>query len=342
MKNKIIISIIAALLLAGSALAAPEEKKEIVNRRHLDTEGPRIDVKGERKGGPNWRAENAGPREMEKVAYLGIETMPVDPTVAAQLGLSRNTGLVIRRVAAESPAADLLKQHDVLKKIDDQILINMQQLTVLVRNHQAGDEIKLTILRGGKESTVKAKLAEREVPKMAMGENQPMMQFFGQPGASGGMMFNHEMPGFPGQGPREVGDAMRMIGGDQMHWLAKPRVHIIRRQGGKGATILDLPSGNFVFSDDDGSVEVNASEGKRDLTVKDKQGNVTFQGPINTPEDHEKLPPGVMSRLEAIGRADMGADHEGLQIETRIMEPASKISGQLPPPKPVSGGMRTL
>jgi len=344
MKTKLLSYLIPALLLATSAWADGEPKKEITIRRRVEG-GPgapgapgTFNVKVDRDG-------PAEPREMEKVAYLGVETMPVDPTVAAQLSLARDTGLAIRRVADGSPAASLLQKHDILTKIDDQILIDMHQLSVLVRNHKAGDEVKLTLLRGGKETTVKAKLGEREVPKLAMDEGQPFTHAFGfaTGGPGGDVFFKRAMPGLPGMEGHEPGDVMRLIGGDRPNWFAQPRIHIIKRHGGKGAAILDLPNGNFVFSDNEGSVEVNASEGKRDLTVKNKKGDVTFQGPINTPEDHKKLPPEVMARLEAIGGAELGDGDDDLEIETKVMEPATKTRRLLPPGAPApEAGMRSL
>ncbi|HWA24425.1 MAG TPA: PDZ domain-containing protein [Lacunisphaera sp.] len=339
MKNKLVSYLVPVLLLATSAWADGEPKKEITIRRRVD--GP---------GGPggtfNARVDRDGPpgtQEMEKVAFLGVETMPVDPTVAAQLSLPRETGLAVRRVADGSPAASLLQKHDILTKLDDQILVDMHQLSVLVRNHKAGDEVKLTYVRGGKESSVKAKLGEHEVPKLAMDDGRPMMEFFNANGpmGAGNFVFRSGGPGLPGMENHEAGDVMRLIGGDRMNWFARPRVHIVKRQGGKA--ILDLPNGNFVFSDDEGSVEVNATEGKRDLTVKNKKGEVTFQGPINTPEDHKKLPPEVMARLEAIGGADIGDDDDNdLEIETKIMQPATKTRRILPPAGVPEAGMRSL
>lgn len=334
MKNKLVSYLIPALLLASTALAEGEPKKEIVIRRHPEGGDPHFNVEINRGGPP-------GPAEMEKVAYLGVETMPVDPTVAAQLSLPRETGLAVRRVADGSPAASQLQKFDVLTKLDDQILIDMHQLSVLVRNHKAGDEVKLTLVRAGKETTIKAKLGEHEVPKMAMDEGEPFMRMFGQGGPGGDVMFKRAMPGLPGMEGGEPGDVMRMIGGDRMHWFANPRVHVIKRHGDKGSTILDLPSGNFVFSDDEGSVEVNNSEGKRELTVKNKKGDTTFKGPINTPEDHKKLPPEIMARLEAIGGAEMGDDDDDLEVETKVVAPATKTRQALPPRAP-EAGLRSL
>lgn len=339
-----------ALLLAAAttAFAGPETKKDIVIRRGT-AHGGAPDHFNVKFGGP-------GPAEMEKVAYLGVETMPVDPTVAAQLGLPRGTGVVIRRVAEGSPAAGLLQEHDILTKLDDQILVNMAQLTVLVRNHKAGDEVKLTYVRGGKETSAKAKLGEREVPKLAWepSAGASAVRVFGHAGtpAGGGAMSFHTLPGgplahvVPGQPIAEAGDVLRAIGSDRDHWFAHPRVHVLRRDGVAGSTILDLAAGNFVFSDDEGSVEVNATSGKRELTVKDKDGKVTFQGPINTPEEHVNLPAEVRKRIDAIGHADFGADADEIKIETKIFDPASKIRFELPEPANeearLEPGMRTL
>lgn len=323
MKTQIVSRLIPALLLASTAMAAGEPKKEVVIRRHVAAEGPQFHQE----------------LEKEKVAYLGVETMPVDPTVAAQLGLPRGTGIVVRRVADGSPAASLLKQHDVLTKIDDQILVNMQQLTVLVRSHQAGDEVKLTYLRGGKETVSKVKLAEHEVPKLA---GEPFLFNFGEGGPGGNFFFQHGGGDLPGLAGPEAGDVMRLIGGDRPNWFARPRVHVFKHSGEKGSTVLDLPSGNFVFSDDDGSVEMASNDGKRELTVKNKQGEVTFKGPLNTPEDHAKLPPEVVARLDAIGGAHLDDDDDDLEIETKVLAPTTKTRQALPSERAPEGGLRTL
>ena len=331
MKKTIVTRLIPFLLLASVAVAESGEKKDIIIRRREVGGEPRIKMRMDK--------ENDRPVEKEKVAYLGIETMPVSRTVGIQLGLPRDTGLVVRRVADGSAAAAVLKEHDVLMKLDDQILIDMRQLSVLVRSRKPGDEIKLTVMRGGKETVVSAKLGEREVPK----EGEEFGIFFGHdfPGA-GNIAIRRAAPGMPWGGP-DAEDVMRVIGGERPHWFAKPRVHVLKREAEKGSTVLDLPSGNFVFSDDIGSVEVNATDGKRELTVKDKKGEVTFQGPINTPEDRAKLPPEVVDRLDSIREVELMEGDDELEWETRVMEPATKARHFIPAtPAPLEAGMRSL
>ncbi|HYC69567.1 MAG TPA: PDZ domain-containing protein, partial [Opitutaceae bacterium] len=223
--------------------------------------------------------------EKEKVAFLGVQTAPVSRTLAAQLGLPRGTGLVVTDIVDDSPAATTLQEHDILTRLDDQILVGQQQLSVLIRNKKQGEEVTLSVYRGGKETRVKVKLGEREVPKFAA---------FGD-GDAFGFGFALEGPHIerlrqlPGMEPGQVHDVIRMIGRNRPGLLGTPGVQVLRR-GSKGATILDLPQGNIVYSDDAGSVEVKAEEGKRHLTVKDASGKVLFQGPVNSKEDRDKLP----------------------------------------------------
>ncbi len=276
--------LLAAIALVGLAPAAWAQKE--ITIRRLDKDGPQAGT---------MRIHDDERMEKEKVTFLGVETAPVNRTLAAQLGIARDTGLVIVRVSEKSPAADVLKEDDVLTKLDDQVLVNQQQLGVLVRGHKEGDEVRLTVVRGGKETTVKAKLASHEVPKMAgdfFFQNGPG-SFGGAFALPGGMARLRELPGMDDEHARDV---LRMLGRDHQNFLARPGVRILRR-GGQGSTILDLPNSNISYSDDDGSIEIKADEGKRELTVKDAKGKVTFQGPINTEEERKKLPPEVIKQL---------------------------------------------
>jgi len=107
----------------------------------------------------------APPGHTEKAAFLGIAATAPSPLVRSQLNLSRGTGLVVDRVEKDSPAAAAgVQSNDILQKLDDQLLINAQQLAVLVRSKKPGDEVKLTLLRAGKPTTLTAKLVEKEVP----------------------------------------------------------------------------------------------------------------------------------------------------------------------------------
>lgn len=266
-----------------------------------------ITIRRIEKNGPPGQPAVAGEDRMEKekVTFLGVETAPVSRTLAAQLGLGRDTGLVVVRVSDKSPAAEMLKEDDVLTKLDDQILVNQPQLGVLVRSKKEGDEVRLTVMRGGKEMNLRVKLGSHEVPKFA-GD----MFFQNGPGSWGGAI---SIPGglarlreLPGMDDDHARDVLRLLGREHQNFLARPNVRIFRRDGGEGSTILDLPNSNITYSDDEGSIEIKADEGKRELTVKDAKGKVTFQGPINTEEERKKLPPEVRKQIEKLDRDTIG------------------------------------
>ena len=321
--------LLPVLALAALAPLARAEKEVVIRRLDVDS--------------PHGRRED-GPSEKDKVTYLGVQTESVQRTVSSQLGLPRDTGLVVTQVMEKSPAADVLKEDDILTRLDDQILVNTPQLGTLVRSHKEGDEIKLTVMRGGKETTVKVKLAVHEVPKMANG-------FFFRPGVPGG----GDWPGFgnpealaglerlhdlPGMGAEDARDVLRMIGRERGNFLAGPGVHILGRRD-KGSTVVDLPNSNISYSDDDGSIEIKSDDGKRNLTVKNSKGDVAFNGPINTEEERKKLPADIKKRLEKLEtdtisfEADRDFKPETVPLppaKTKISQPGARLL--LPPSRP--------
>lgn len=97
------------------------------------------------------------------VTFLGISTAPVTEELAPHLSLPPDTGLVVEVVAPGSPAEQAgLQRNDILARLDDQILIQPRQLSVLVANHKEGDKVKLVLIRQGKETEVSATLSKKE------------------------------------------------------------------------------------------------------------------------------------------------------------------------------------
>jgi C-terminal processing protease CtpA/Prc len=108
----------------------------------------------------------------EKAAWLGVSTDRVPGALRQQLKLKhKGIGLIVEHVEPKSPAADAgLQQYDIIEKLDDQWLVNSEQFGVLIRMHAAGDQISLTIIREGQPQTVTAKLGEKEMPVVGMGQ----------------------------------------------------------------------------------------------------------------------------------------------------------------------------
>ncbi len=68
-------------------------------------------------------------------------------------------------------------------------------------------------------------------------------------------------------------------------------------------------SSRTTWSDNDGSGELITENGKKRLTVKDREGKEIFSGPVNTPEEMNSLPPEVRERLDKIEKS--------VKVETR-------------------------
>ena len=133
--------------------------------------GPESRPGSEFRRGPGPRGPQPGPRpglppgpERERVSFLGAAVAPAPAVLAAQLGLPRESGLVVLQVDPNGPAHRVLRPHDVLTHLEDQVLINPQQFSALVRQRAEGTEIALTVFRAGKKETLKVKLGAREEP----------------------------------------------------------------------------------------------------------------------------------------------------------------------------------
>jgi S1-C subfamily serine protease len=87
--------------------------------------------------------------------YLGISYVPLTPVTAAQLGLPNDHGVVIGQVAAGSPAATAgLQPRDVVIAVDGKQLEGESDLAQILSSHKPGDQVKLTIVRGGQQQDV--------------------------------------------------------------------------------------------------------------------------------------------------------------------------------------------
>lgn len=224
--------------------------------------------------------------KMIEVTFLGVTATQVSPALNSQLNLPIGLGLVVTHVAPDSPAqqAGLLK-HDVLHKLDDQLLANFDQFTTLIRLHEPGDTATLSIIRRGEPMTLTATLKEQKVPDISHHHE----------GGYNVWLDHNQLA------PFEVG---------QPHM---PRIDIDHIQTG---AFRPTPHAPFVLSDEhvvrakdryklrivDGNHKITINkltdEGPH-ITVKDADGNILHEGswdPEADPKD-SGLPEGVIKIL---------------------------------------------
>jgi S1-C subfamily serine protease len=88
---------------------------------------------------------------------LGVGGMrvPLDATVRRTLNLAQQFGMEILEIRLRSPADSAeLKRQDILVAADGQPVTEPRDLQQIVRNHQHGDKIVITFIRGGKQRKV--------------------------------------------------------------------------------------------------------------------------------------------------------------------------------------------
>ncbi len=255
------------------------------------------------------------PAAMEKVPFLGVVTGPVSSTLCSQLGLVQGAGLVVNQIVPLSPVAGVLALHDILVKLDDQLLIETNQLAVLVRSHKEGDEVTVTYLRGGKQATAKVRLALHDVPKFSVssGATWPANGTINISGAEA-------LPGSVGR--QEVDRVLSMIDAQRVPEPGSgPNVRLMK---------MNTNNSTMVLSDDEGSIEITTKDGIKNLVAKDPKGAEICAGPITTSREQEALPAGVLARLKRLeGLQDFqfktGEDFKGGEVKV-MTPPGRKIS----------------
>src|SRR5262250_2802252 len=110
-------------------------------------------------------------------AFLGVETIPINESFAEALGLPAQEGLLVQTTTRGGPAAEagirggarvaqagmrrFYVGGDVLTAIDGQKIASRVDVDLMLNKKRPGDEVTVTLFRGGKKIDVKVKLGER-------------------------------------------------------------------------------------------------------------------------------------------------------------------------------------
>ena len=91
--------------------------------------------------------------------YLGIRYQMITPELAEEEGLGTEQGALVREVMPDGPAerADL-REGDIIAAVDGQAVDDDHPLDERIKEHEAGDEVELTVLRDGQERSLDVEL----------------------------------------------------------------------------------------------------------------------------------------------------------------------------------------
>lgn len=111
------------------------------------------------------QGQNATNQAGTKHTYLGVEVESLPSALSSHLSgiVPKGQGVLVVHVAKDSPAAKAgIRPDDILLSLGDQKLSSPEQLMKLVRGDKSGQEINVSLVRGGKMETSKVTLGERE------------------------------------------------------------------------------------------------------------------------------------------------------------------------------------
>jgi S1-C subfamily serine protease len=110
-------------------------------------------------------------------AFIGVETIPINESFAEALGLPAQEGLLVQTTTRGGPAAeagikggDRVAQAgmrrfyiggDVITAIDGQKVTTQLDVNLVLNKKRPGDEVRVSLFRGGKKMDVEVKLGER-------------------------------------------------------------------------------------------------------------------------------------------------------------------------------------
>ena len=107
--------------------------------------------------------------DSEGPSWLGVEAREVTPENVKEYKLPAERGVVVGRVAPESPASKSgLAETDVITEVDGQRVEGAAQFRRMIREIPAGRTVQLTIWRDGRKQTINATLGKAEDNHRAM------------------------------------------------------------------------------------------------------------------------------------------------------------------------------
>jgi S1-C subfamily serine protease len=94
--------------------------------------------------------------------FIGVQVAQLTPDIARQLGVNATDGAIVIAVVAGSPAEKAgLAEGDVITAIDNAPVHTVEDFVGLLRPHQPGDVVTVTIVRGNATRQVKVTLSEQ-------------------------------------------------------------------------------------------------------------------------------------------------------------------------------------
>ena len=95
-------------------------------------------------------------------AFLGVRPAPLTPQIAERFGIDTDEGILVFSVVPGSGADEAgVQEGDIVTRIGETPIHQVEDLLSLLRERAPGDEIELRVLREGEERTIPVTLTDR-------------------------------------------------------------------------------------------------------------------------------------------------------------------------------------
>lgn len=258
--------------------------------------------------------EEAAPAEAKPApkvesAFLGVVSSEVPAMLAEHLGLKPGEGIVVRALMPDGPAIKAgVAVHDIITRVSDQPVGSSLDLTKQVSTRKPGDRIHLEMIHKGKPVGLDVTLGVRPADFAAQ-DPAPLDQLNleGIPkdfadrvrGMIEGNLGGPEMK-FGEDGmemPPQMDQAMR----DMKQRMQKAMEEMKAAPVAPGIPKFEMHQGATIrLMDDQGSVEIKSNDGGKEVTLRDKNNNITWTGPWDTEQDKAAAPDDVRKRVDRL------------------------------------------
>ena len=100
--------------------------------------------------------------------WLGVGIQDINDEMAEYYGIKDKEGVLVSKVFPGDPADKAgIKTKDIIIEVNGQKIKSSHELTRIIAGFHVGEEVKITVLRDGKEKTFTVKIAKRQQEKMA-------------------------------------------------------------------------------------------------------------------------------------------------------------------------------
>lgn len=266
------------------------------------------------------------PQVAKAKAYLGLGIDPLPEALAAHLGLDSNESAFVRILDPNGPAAAAgLQESDIIVGVDDAKIKSQACLSKLMEKHQAGDEVKISFLHRGQQQEKSVKLGARPDDGLAAEDVEadaeaalPKEMLEGMPKEMREAI-EKNLKALGGMG--DMGRAQAQIipmdanGMPELQKRVEKMMQGMQMQIQPGAPgVQQQMKSTLKMMDKDGNIEISRDGESCEAKVFDKQGELLWSGPYQTPQDKAAVPPPVRDRLDALN-----LDTSGKGIQLRML-----------------------